>query len=141
MTTALATSRNPMVYLVDDDKDDIYFIKRAFSELDPQLQIKSFLNGEQLINALRDEKNETPAFVLLDLNMPVLDGRETLRLVREEFGYSLSVIVFTTSNHQHEKELCYEYGANAFYTKPVSYSLYLEMLRNLREEYIGVVTA
>jgi CheY-like chemotaxis protein len=128
----------PVVFLADDDKDDVYFIRTAFREIDAHLEIKSFSNGVELLKALEVEVS-SPAFILLDLNMPLLDGRETLRSIRQKWGAELPVIVLTNSNHQHERDLCFEYGATAYFTKPLSYPLYVEILRQVKEEFAGTI--
>src|SRR6185436_13705229 len=92
--------RQPSIFIADDDDDDVYFVRAALRELDPQITLKHFQNGKQLLQAISKPSDQFPSMVLLDLNMPMLDGRETLRLIREKFSLaSLPVIVLSTSNH------------------------------------------
>lgn len=134
--------KKPSVFIADDDEDDVYFVRTAIKELNSEIELKHFSNGKQLLQALKNPKSVLPNFVLLDLNMPILDGRETLRMIRKHLALQdLPVIILSTSNYGHEKELCYEFGANNYYTKPYNYSKYLEMIRNLKKEWIDRVEA
>jgi CheY-like chemotaxis protein len=139
MKEEILLAKSPSIFLADDDEDDVYFVKTAVRELDSLIKVKHFVNGKQLLQALTKSKSQPPNFILLDLNMPILNGRETLRLIRKFYDHHLPVIILSTSNHQHEKDLCFEYGATAYYTKPCSYPLYLEILRELKEKWISEV--
>jgi CheY-like chemotaxis protein len=135
-------NKKPSIFLADDDEDDVYFVKTAISELNAEIELKHFRNGRELLQALKNPMTALPDFVLLDLNMPVLDGRETLRLIRNQNSCAdLPVIIFSTSNHMHEKEICYEFGANDYYTKPCNYPKYLEIIQSLKKEWIDKVEA
>src|SRR5688500_5984513 len=99
--------KKPSIYIADDDEDDVYFVRAAVKELDSEIGIKHFLNGQLLLRELGNVQEEKPNFILLDLNMPILDGRETLRKIRQELHQDIPVIILSTSNHAHEKEICF----------------------------------
>src|SRR5690606_926448 len=135
-------SRPPLVFIADDDADDVFFVRSAIDQLKSDIRVRHFLNGKQLINALCDPGEEQPDLVLLDLNMPILDGKETLRILRRnEALRELPVIILSTSNHSFERELCLGYGANNFITKPYSFSLYLQIFRRIQREVLNVAVA
>lgn len=110
------------VWVVDDDQDDQLFIRSAFSQLRPPIQVTTLDDGEELL--LHIEKTPSlPHLILLDLNMPRLNGFETLARLRDLPTYSqLPVIVLTTSSSQEEREKALAAGASAFFTKPTTYA-------------------
>ena len=129
--------RQPLVFIADDDADDVFFVRSAIEQLKANIVVRHFLNGKQLIDALNDPSVEQPDMVLLDLNMPILDGKETLRtLRRNEMLSDLPIIMLSTSTHSFERELCLGYGANNYITKPYSFSLYLQIFRRLKREIL-----
>jgi CheY-like chemotaxis protein len=134
--------RHPIVFIADDDDDDLYFVRKAVEELNAGIELKHFSNGVQLLQGLKDSVKSLPNFVLLDLNMPILDGRETLRMIRKNSGFNdLPVIIFSTSNHDHERDICFEYGASSYFSKPCNYPNYLEIMRKLKVRWIDKVEA
>jgi two-component system response regulator len=131
--------KHPTIFIADDDDDDVYFVRSALRELDKDIDLKHFKNGKTLLVGLNTCLS-LPNFVILDLNMPVLDGRETLRQIRKTINANdLPVIILSTSNHNHEKEVCFEYGANSYFTKPYSYNMYLEIIKKLKTKWIDRV--
>jgi CheY-like chemotaxis protein len=83
------------------------------------------------------EEHMLPSFILLDLNMPVLNGRETLRMIRETKSISsVPVVIFSTSSNPNEKSFCLKSGANDYYCKPSSLTIYDEIICKLRTDYI-----
>jgi CheY-like chemotaxis protein len=128
------------IFIADDDNDDVYFVKSAIEELDLEIQLRHFENGKQLLQGLNNAEGQLPNFVLMDLNMPVMDGKETLRAIRQSARYNdLPVIIFSTSSDASEKNLCYAYGATNYITKPYHYKLYVDILRKLEQEWIDEV--
>jgi CheY-like chemotaxis protein len=139
MTGGSSIEKHPMIFIADDDDDDVYFVRTALRELDKDIILKHFKNGKTLLQGL-SSCLELPNLIILDLNMPVLDGRETLRQIRKTKSVNdLPVIVLSTSNHSHEKDICFEYGANGYHTKPYSYSMYLEIIKKLKTKWIDRV--
>jgi CheY-like chemotaxis protein len=131
-----------MVFIADDDEDDVQFVKSALAEIDSGICLKRFANGIELINGLLKANRELPDLVILDLNMPILDGRETLKMIRKNSGYDgLPVVVLTTSTQSDEKNACYSSGANLVFTKPWSYQVYLEIFKEIKEDWIDKHTA
>ena len=113
--------RLKLILLVDDDVDDRYLITRAFKDtlLPDKLQLAN--NGEDALEYLDGVQSdaELPGLIVLDLNMPVLDGMATLRLLKSSPRYkSIPVVIFTTSRNPEEKRKCLELGAADFIIKP-----------------------
>ena len=129
--------KHPSIFIADDDPDDVYFVQTAILELDNQIQLKHFLNGKLLIDELQRCDGNLPNFVLMDLNMPVMDGKEALKVIRQTPDFNdLPVVILSTSNYISERNLCYDYGATGYFTKPYKYSRYLDMMRKLKQEWI-----
>src|SRR5688500_3725002 len=100
------------IYIVDDDKDDLFFVKNSFEKFSEIVNLKTFTNGRDLINDLIKAEVE-PVFILLDLNMPIMPGLDALKIIRKTKSLSnLKVIIFSTSNSQLEREVCLHAGAN-----------------------------
>ena len=134
--------RQPLVFIADDDADDVFFVRSAIDQLKSDIRLRHFPNGKQLIDVLNDPLEEKPDMVLLDLNMPILDGKETLRILRKNEALGdLPIIMLSTSTHSFERELCLGYGANNYITKPYSFSLYLQIFRRLKREVLDLAVA
>jgi len=119
----------PYILIVDDDADDREIIRDAFSSVTEELEFVSFENGEKLLDFLTlHHENENPCLILLDLNMPGKDGRETLKDIKTHKRYHLiPTIVFTTSSAFRDRIVAYELGANCFITKPDTFNKLVEI--------------
>ena len=116
------------ILIVDDDADDQEMMRDAFASATEQECI--FLeNGEKLIEYLNRHAEKTlPSLILLDLNMPGKDGKETLKEIKinKRFAH-VPVIVFTTSSSHRDKKISYELGANCFISKPDTFNKLVEL--------------
>jgi CheY-like chemotaxis protein len=135
-----AVEKQPLIFLVDDDEDDLFFINSAIVNNIPNCKVKCYGHGKQLLEALRKMKGRLPSFILMDLNMPVLNGRETIKLLRQDkVMHSVPVVILSTSNNPNEIALCYKSGANNYFCKPSSLNLYDKIILDLKQEYIDKV--
>ena len=121
--------REQSILIVDDDADDRESIRDAFVENQVSKEYIFLHNGEQLISYLTDSTDLTAlSLILLDLNMPGLDGRDALKKIREcEKLRHIPIIIFTTSSSQRDKEAAYSLGANCFITKPDTFKKLVEI--------------
>src|SRR5687767_15933848 len=100
-------SQKPFILIADDDQEDRYLLHTAFEEIGRSNDIYLVENGLQVFNYLDSsiEQTNMPALIVLDLNMPILNGMETLsRLKAHSLYKDIPVIIFTTSIHEVEKE-------------------------------------
>ena len=112
------------ILLVDDDPEDRAIIQDAMDSIDAGEIIHFAEHGEQALEILEQGvlMDRLPCIVVLDLNMPRLNGTETLRLIRSNDQLkNISVVIYSTSINPLEKEKCMRLGANDYITKPLSY--------------------
>ncbi|MBA9074231.1 CheY-like chemotaxis protein [Flavobacterium gossypii] len=109
------------IYLADDDKDDREIFQEAFNEINSGNDLRIFNNGLEVIDFL-NANDEIPDIIFLDLNMPLMSGIETLRIIRgnERYG-SLSVVIYSTSSSERDIEDTLSAGANIYINKPNNY--------------------
>lgn len=127
-----ARATKPTVYLVEDDADDQYMFKMILDELNIDIQLEVFDNGlavyETLISDLNvQEQNrikKLPDMILLDLNLPVWDGKKTLKRIKNHDELKVvPVVVYTTSKSDFDRKECYLLGANSFISKASEFNL------------------
>lgn len=110
------------LYYAEDDLDDLHIFVEAF-EPRPEVRITHFPDGRALLDRLDSlPAPELPCSIVLDLNMPVLDGRETLIALRREPRYAtIPTLLFTTSNSEIDKTFAAHWGVELV-TKPIIFS-------------------
>lgn len=128
----MATNNGPGTILVaEDDDDDFNLTERAFRKLSLPKKIVRVKNGQELIDYLRNGKSPRPDLILLDLNMPIKDGRETLQEIRADGSLKdIPVVVLTTSRSEEDVARTYKLGVNSFIRKPFR-----------QEEFVGMIQA
>jgi CheY-like chemotaxis protein len=112
-----------IIILADDDLDDQLIIKEIFSMHSDAVKVLNVLNGEETLHLLErlQRKNITPCLVILDINMPKMNGRQTLlRLKEDERLKDIPVVLFSTSSTEADKAFAQSHGAN-YVTKPFTY--------------------
>lgn len=89
--------RSKVIYWAEDDLDDLLLFEAALSELSSAYHLISFANGQKLLDYIRDGLTPKPDIVLLDINMPVMNGLETLQDIRSKVSKDLPVFVLSTA--------------------------------------------
>jgi CheY-like chemotaxis protein len=112
-----------IVLCVDDDPDDRELIRNAIFKVDPSYTVTCATNGKEALQyLLRAIENELPCLVILDINMPVMDGKQTLvEIKKHKMLRSLPIVVFTTSSHPGDLNFCSQYGVELV-TKPTNFN-------------------
>jgi two-component system response regulator len=132
------------ILIAEDDADDRFLLQSAFEENEFTDTLHFVENGVELIDYLNkllceSEQPVLPDFILLDLNMPKKDGREVLKEIKQNPLLSgIPVIIFSTTNNEHEMKRCYELGANSYITKPNSFDNLIKTIAALRSYWITI---
>lgn len=125
-------ANNRPILLVEDDHVDILTIKRAMKEIAVANPIVTRENGEDALAYLRDPASARPCIILLDLNMPIMNGLEFLQQAKHDEQFrSIPVIVLTTSEEQHDKVNSFNLGVAGYMAKPVDYRRFVDMMRSI----------
>jgi CheY-like chemotaxis protein len=144
----MSEKKKPFTILVaDDDHDDREMTLEAFQESRLLNEIRFVQDGEQLMQYLRQQgefsdpqKNPKPSLILLDLNMPRMDGRAALKLIKaDEKLRRIPVVIMTTSKEEEDIFRSYDEGANSFITKPVKFSSLVDTVRALGRYWVEIV--
>ena len=125
---------NKPILLIEDDLVDQMTVKRAFKELKVINELRVANNGEEGLEMLKDETLDKPGIILLDLNMPKMNGIEFLQEIKtyEEFK-TIPVIVITTSKHERDKVESFQLGVSGYMIKPVDYEQFLEIIKSIKD--------
>ena len=108
------------IFIADDDEDDLSFFESAVKETHPEVELTTAENGEDLLKKLKD--STLPDVILLDLNMPFVDGKECLKALRQNPDYNkVPILIYSTSNAKSDIDYCMKNGANYYIVKPASY--------------------
>jgi CheY-like chemotaxis protein len=117
------------ILLIEDDSVDAMTVKRAMRDLHITNDLVHAINGEDAMKYLEDYEKEKPFVILLDLNMPKMNGIEFLRVIKSKQTLkTIPVIVFTTSKEKQDIHESFQLGAAGYMTKPVDYSKFVDVL-------------
>jgi CheY-like chemotaxis protein len=132
------------VLLVEDDPGDVLMTREAFEDNKVANRLQVVSDGVSALAFLRKEGEHadapTPDLVLLDLNLPRMDGREVLEAMKNDAALrSIPVVVLTTSEAEEDVVRSYSLHANAYVTKPVDFDRFIEVVRQIDEFFVEVV--
>lgn len=132
------------VLLVEDDPGDVLMTREAFEENKVANRLAVVSDGESAMTYLRKEgpyaQAPTPDLVLLDLNLPRMDGREVLAAMKSDDALrSIPVVVLTTSEAEEDVLRSYALHANAYVTKPVDFQRFIDVVRQIDDFFVQVV--
>lgn len=136
-----------IILIVEDSPEDYEATLRAFKRpnlINPLYHCVDGLEALDFLqhkNAYQDKaKYPRPHVILLDLNLPKMDGREVLRRIKEDPELkSIPVIVMTTSNDDLDIQKCYDIGANSYIHKPVDLQKFIEAIQKMVDYWFGIV--
>ncbi|MFS4418262.1 response regulator [Maribacter sp. 2307ULW6-5] len=107
------------VMLVDDDEDDRFLFSEAFETLEVKSELQMCHNGQEFIDHLENNPEQLPEIVFLDLNMPIKNGLECLRYLKQHSKYNdIFVAIYSTSSAEKDMEDTLLAGANIYIQKP-----------------------
>jgi CheY-like chemotaxis protein len=109
-----------IVLMIDDDKDDQEIFQQELHRFNPSIKFLSAYNGEEGLELL--QKNP-PHYIFLDINMPVMNGIDALKLIKQDESLkNIPVIIFSTSDGRAYKKMALNLGAENYFTKPTALS-------------------
>lgn len=135
------------ILIADDDQDDCLLTREAFEECRVRNPLHFVHDGEELLDYLlhrppyEDEvRYPLPGLILLDLNMPRMDGREALQAIKSDPRLrAIPVVILTTSSAEEDIVCSYNTGGNSFISKPVTYTGLLDVVKTLRRYWLEIV--
>lgn len=113
--------KRQIVLCVDDDPDDQMMVLDTILEIDATIRVASALNGIEALSFLQGAKQrgELPCLVIMDINMPLMDGKQALALIKKDEGLSkVPVVMFTTSSSELDRSFAARHGVELI-TKPI----------------------
>jgi CheY-like chemotaxis protein len=124
----MITKLNEPLLVVEDSNEDFRMLQRLMRRLAVQNPIYRCTNGDEVLEFLYQEGNyqdpdraPRPSVILLDLNLPGIDGRDILERLKQDSSLrKIPIVVFTTSSNPKDIELCYQKGANGYLIKPIN---------------------
>ncbi|MCK5138957.1 MAG: response regulator [Thermodesulfovibrionia bacterium] len=117
------------ILLVEDDTVDAMTVQRALKEIHVANRVEVVGNGEEALKYLRDENNEKPDIILLDLNMPKMNGIEFLKILKaDEALKKIPVVVMTTSRAEQDIVESFRLGAAGYMVKSIDYKKFVETI-------------
>ena len=118
--------------LVEDDTVDVMTVKRALKDINITNHLIVASDGEGALSYLRDERNKRPGIILLDINMPRMNGIEFLAAAKKNgLLKSIPVVVLTTSREDQDKVDSFDLGVSGYMVKPVSYAQFVEVMKTI----------
>ena len=134
----MAVNQSVTILMVEDDPGHARLIEKNLRRAGVSNKIIHLDDGQKAIDFLFssgvyvDDPQPAPFLVLLDLNLPILDGNQVLQRIKTDGRTkSIPVVMLTTTDTPHEISRCYELGCNVYVTKPVEYEKFCEAIRNL----------
>ena len=143
----MSVKQNQAILIVEDSPEDYEATVRAFRKAGLANSIMRCENGEEALDYLYHrgvyvdpEKSPRPGIILLDLNMPGLDGRGLLTIIKNDNNLKkIPVVVLTTSSDERDIDKCYEEGANSYINKPVDLNGLMIAIQRLRDYWFEIV--
>jgi CheY-like chemotaxis protein len=126
------------IFLVEDDPGHAVLIEKNLRRAGISNGIVAVDDGQKAVDYLLNKdggegsEHQEPLIILLDLNLPVLDGYQVLKIIKnDERTRKIPVIILTTTDNPAEVAKCYELGCNVYVTKPVEYEAFSRAIQNL----------
>lgn len=142
----MSKRRSITIVIADDDPEDRMLAEDALKESRLVNDIRFVEDGEELLEFLQnrgryaDTENPRPGMILLDLNMPRMDGREALKVIKNDPELRrIPVVVLTTSKAEEDIYRSYDLGVNSFIIKPVTFDSLVNIMRVLETYWFEIV--
>ena len=132
------------ILLVEDNEGDVGLIEEVLEEIQIRNNLHIAEDGEVAVQYLYGEGkfagSPRPDIVLLDLNLPKKDGREVLKVIKEDISLkSIPVVVLTTSQSENDILGAYDFHANAYVNKPLDFDQFIDVVKSIANFWLGIV--
>jgi chemotaxis family two-component system response regulator Rcp1 len=137
----LEDNMNRTVLLVEDSPGDVRLTKEAFRDADPEIDLRVVVDGVEAMTYLKREGVHVdaprPDFILLDLNLPKMDGREVLAHIKEDDDLkTIPTVILTTSDAEADIVTSYKLQANCYLSKPVQLEEFESLVRSINDFWL-----
>ncbi|WP_159476973.1 response regulator [Dyadobacter sp. 3J3] len=120
------------VHLADDDEDDRMLFKEALEEANADVKVVEAQNGKELIENIKNEDDLKDTVIVVDMNMPKMNGIETIKAIRDDLELSdVPAVMLSTSNNPELKKKAIEAGATDYFTKPNSFVALIDIAKKI----------
>lgn len=145
ITSSVISTTQPLLLVVENNNEDFETFQRFLRQSSLVIPVYRCINGNQALAFLyhtapyADPEPARPGLILLDLNLPDVDGREVLCRIKQDDDLKLvPIVVFTTSNNPKDIEACYRQGVNSYIIKPMDFSLLKRSIQTLLEYWFDI---
>jgi CheY-like chemotaxis protein len=126
-----AQANKSVILYAEDDFDDFESVKEALEQLSDQHELRHAVNGTEVISYLQRHENNLPSLIVVDLNMPIMNGKEVLQWLKQQEEFNkIQIMVFTTSSREEDVKLCQKYSCT-FFRKPTLYRDLLHVVQTM----------
>jgi len=132
------------ILLAEDNEGDVFLVRRALAKRGLEHELVVTHNGEEALGWLdahagEEKRDSAPHLILLDLNLPRIDGGQVLSHIRKSDSFSRTpVIVLTSSDSPKDRQMAMELGANLYFRKPTDLASFMDLGRIIEETLSGV---
>lgn len=132
------------ILLVEDNEGDIILTLEAFNDVKLKNTVSVVRDGEEAVQYLNQEGSFQdaipPDFILLDINLPKMDGKEVLAYIKHHDRFkAIPVVMLTTSSSEKDIKDAYSGFANCYITKPVDFEKFIQVIRSIEDFWISIV--
>jgi two-component system, chemotaxis family, response regulator Rcp1 len=132
------------ILLVEDNEGDIILTTEAFKDMQLENKISIVRDGEEALQFLRKQDSyadaTTPQLILMDINLPGMDGKELLEVIKKDPELKeIPVVMLTSSAADADISECYDKHVNWYITKPIDYDKYTKVMHEIEAFYVSFV--
>lgn len=128
------------ILLAEDNPGDIQLTKMALTEAKVLNRLNVVRNGKEALDYVFNSNNPKPDIILLDLNLPLIDGREVLKKIKEDEKLKrIPVVILTSSKAEEDIIKSYDLHANCYITKPIDLEQFLNVIKSIEEFWLTIV--
>jgi CheY-like chemotaxis protein len=112
-----------IILLIEDDQLDVISVERSLNKIDQNYELFTAYNGIEALDILKDNHDNLPDIILLDLNMPKMNGIEFLKVIKNDDRYkNIDVFIMTTSGEEADRRTAEELGICGYLMKPLNFT-------------------